>query len=203
MPPQPSMTTHSHKLPAPEAVAWSRQQTLIALWRSCSCGRLRRPRGSPDGNRRALGLQEPFLSDAALPRRGPGARRTAAVESLPFQRHPAVADPQSLLFTPTMVLFGWLVPQPSMQLFDIVVFAHLLPGGPRLRGPVPAPRLAPGRRRRRSHRVHARRVRHRPSQHTGIIFSYGVFPVALWLLEEALDRRSYRLGALFASPPLS
>ena len=33
-------------------------------------------------------------------------------------------------------------------------------------------------------------------QHTGIIFSYGVFPLALWLLEEALDRRSYRVGVL-------
>jgi hypothetical protein len=45
-----------------------------------------------------------------------------------FSGHPAVADPQSLLFTPTMLLFGWLVPQPSMELFDAVVFAHLLPG---------------------------------------------------------------------------
>jgi hypothetical protein len=35
-------------------------------------------------------------------------------------------------------------------------------------------------------------------QHTGIIFSYGFFPLALWLLEEALDRRSYPYGVLFA-----
>ena len=26
-----------------------------------------------------------------------------------FSGHPTVADPQSLLFTPTMVLFAWLV----------------------------------------------------------------------------------------------
>src|SRR6478735_2158327 len=45
-----------------------------------------------------------------------------------FGGHPSSADPQSLLFTPTMLLFGWLVPEPSMQLFDIVVFAHFLPG---------------------------------------------------------------------------
>ena len=32
-----------------------------------------------------------------------------------FSGHPAVADPQSLLFTPTMMLFGWLCPSPSMQ----------------------------------------------------------------------------------------
>src|SRR3712207_2154625 len=37
-----------------------------------------------------------------------------------FSGHPAVADPQSLLFTPTMLLFGWLVPSPSMQVFDAV-----------------------------------------------------------------------------------
>jgi hypothetical protein len=35
-------------------------------------------------------------------------------------------------------------------------------------------------------------------QHTGIIFSYGFYPLALLLLEEALDRRSYLFGALFA-----
>ena len=36
-------------------------------------------------------------------------------------------------------------------------------------------------------------------QHTGIIFSYGFYPLALWLLEEALDRRSYRWGLGFAA----
>src|SRR5215217_9210201 len=45
-----------------------------------------------------------------------------------FSGHPTVADPQALLFTPTMLLFGWLVPSPSMQLFDVVIYAHLLPG---------------------------------------------------------------------------
>src|ERR687893_1336697 len=45
-----------------------------------------------------------------------------------FSGHPSVADPQSLLFTPTMLLFAWAVPSPSMQLFDAVVFAHFLPG---------------------------------------------------------------------------
>src|SRR5215207_9585217 len=45
-----------------------------------------------------------------------------------FSGHPSVADPQSLLFTPTMLLFGWLVPAPSMQLFDLVIFAHFIPG---------------------------------------------------------------------------
>jgi hypothetical protein len=115
-----------------------------------------------------------------------------------FGGHPSAADPQSLLFTPTMLLFGWLVPEPSMQLFDLVVFAHFLPG---------ALALVPLFRRRGWHPAGAvvaaivfmlggsatARL-----QHTGMILSYGFFPLALWLLEEAMDRRSYRFGALFA-----
>jgi len=107
-----------------------------------------------------------------------------------FSGHPSVADPQSLLFTPTMLLFGWLIPSPSMELFDLVVFAHLLPGalamlalfrrrGWRPAGGVIAAMIfilggsASGR-----------------LQHTGIIFGYGFYPLALWLLEEALDVES-------------
>ncbi|MGF9763001.1 YfhO family protein [Microvirga sp. 0TCS3.31] len=115
-----------------------------------------------------------------------------------FGGHPSAADPQSLLFTPSMLLFGWLVPEPSMQLFDVVVFAHFLPG---------ALAFVPIFRRRGWHSSGAvvaalvfmlggsatARL-----QHTGMIFSYGFFPLAFWLLEEALDRRSYRYGVLFA-----
>jgi hypothetical protein len=115
-----------------------------------------------------------------------------------FSGHPSVADPQSLLFTPTMLLFGWLIPSPSMQLFDLVVFAHFLPG---------ALAMLALFRRRGWHPVGAviaamifvlggsasARL-----QHTGMIFSYGFYPLALWLLEEALDRRSYRYAVLFA-----
>jgi hypothetical protein len=115
-----------------------------------------------------------------------------------FGGHPSSADPQSLLFTPTMLLFGWLVPEPSMQFFDGVVFAHFLPG---------ALAFVPIFRRRGWHSAGAvvaalifmlggsatARL-----QHTGMIFSYGFFPLAFWLLEEALDRRSYPYGVLFA-----
>ena len=115
-----------------------------------------------------------------------------------FSGHPAVADPQSLLFTPTMLLFGWLIPEPSMELFDLAVFAHLLPGG-----------LAfiPLFRRRGWHWTGAALAAAifmlggsatARLQHTGMIFSYGFVPLAFWLLEEALDRRSYTFGALFA-----
>jgi hypothetical protein len=115
-----------------------------------------------------------------------------------FGGHPSAADPQSLLFTPTMLLFGWLVPQPSMELFDLMVFAHFLPG---------ALAFIPLFRRRGWHwsgAVVAAIVfmlggsASARLQHTGIILGYGFFPLAFWLLEEAMDRRSYRYGALFA-----
>lgn len=115
-----------------------------------------------------------------------------------FGGHPSAADPQSLLFTPTMLLFGWLMPEPSMELFDLVVFAHFLPG---------ALALIPIFRRRGWHwsgAVVAAIVfmlggsATARLQHTGMILSYGFFPLALWLLEEAMDRRSYLYGALFA-----
>jgi hypothetical protein len=115
-----------------------------------------------------------------------------------FSGHPAAADPQSLLFTPTMLLFGWLVPQPSMQLFDIVVFAHLLPGALafvalfRRRGWHPVGAVAAAIVFMLGGSATAR------LQHTGMILSYGFFPLALWMLEEALARRSYGYGLLFA-----
>ncbi len=115
-----------------------------------------------------------------------------------FGGHPSAADPQSLLFTPTMLLFGWLKPEPSMELFDLVVFAHFLPG---------ALAFIPLFRRRGWHwsgAVVAAIVfmlggsATARLQHTGMILSYGFFPLAFWLLEEAMDRRSYRYGVLFA-----
>jgi len=115
-----------------------------------------------------------------------------------FGGHPSAADPQSLLFTPTMLLFGWLDPEPSMELFDLVVFAHFLPG---------ALAFLPIFRRRGWHwsgAVAAAIVfmlggsASARLQHTGMILSYGYFPLAFWLLEEAMDRRSYRYGVLFA-----
>jgi hypothetical protein len=115
-----------------------------------------------------------------------------------FSGHPAVADPQSLLFTPTMMLFGWLVPAPSMQLFDVVVFAHLLPGAIGILG------LFSRRSWAWQGAVVAAAIfmlggsASARLQHTGIMFGYGCFPLALWLLEEALARRSYRFSTAFA-----
>ncbi|MBO0733507.1 MAG: hypothetical protein J2P49_04165 [Methylocapsa sp.] len=114
-----------------------------------------------------------------------------------FAGHPAVADPQSLIFTPTMGLFALLAPRASMQLFDAIVLAHLLAGGicalmllrhwcwnPAaavltaivfMLGGAASSRL----------------------QHTGIIISYSFFPAALWMLDLMLERRSLRHALAF------
>ncbi len=107
-----------------------------------------------------------------------------------FGGHPAAADPQSLLFTPTMMVFALIAPRASMQVFDAVILAHLLAGGFCILGLF-------------------RRWRWHPSgavlaailfmlggaassrlQHTGIIISYSFFPAALWSLDVMLERRS-------------
>lgn len=112
--------------------------------------------------------------------------------------HPSVADPQSLIFAPLLVVWAWFDPAPSMRTFDLLVHAHLLIGGlalaaigARARWPAAACVLAAvlfmfgG--------AAAGRL-----QHTGIILSYGLFPLALLLLQFALARRSLWLAVAFA-----
>jgi hypothetical protein len=112
--------------------------------------------------------------------------------------HPAVADPQSLIFAPLFVLWALVDGTPSLRAFDLLVYAHLLIGGLamaaigiRARWPVAACVLAAavfmfgG--------AAAGRL-----QHTGIILSYGLFPLALLLLSLALERRSPSIAAAFA-----
>ena len=48
-----------------------------------------------------------------------------------FSGHPTIADPQSLIFTPTLALFAFLSPKASMFAFDAAVYAHLSDGRPR------------------------------------------------------------------------
>ena len=112
--------------------------------------------------------------------------------------HPSVADPQSLIFSPVFVVWGALDDLPTMRAFDIVVQAHLLVGGIaiafigwRLHWPAASSVLAatmfmlggPA-----SARL----------QHTGIILSYSAFPLALLLLQLALERRSYTVAVAFS-----
>jgi hypothetical protein len=103
------------------------------------------------------------------------------------------------VFSPVFVAWGMLDPAPTMRMFDLVVFAHLLAGGLgmaaigwRARWPIPAGVLAAalfmfggaasGR-----------------LQHSGIILSYGLFPLALLLLQLAFERRSLLLAAAFSA----
>jgi hypothetical protein len=112
--------------------------------------------------------------------------------------HPSVADPQSLIFAPAFVMWALFDSAPSLRAFDLIVYAHLLVGGLaigaiglRARWPVAACVLAAaifmfggaagGR-----------------LQHTGNILPYGLFPLALLLLQLALERPSLLLGAAFA-----
>jgi hypothetical protein len=112
--------------------------------------------------------------------------------------YPSVADPQSLVFSPVFVAWGLLDPSPTMRAFDFVVLGHLLAGGIaiaalgwRAHWPIPSSVLAAalfmfggaasGR-----------------LQHSGIILGYGLFPVALLLLELALERRSHVMAIGFA-----
>ncbi|PSC04403.1 hypothetical protein SLNSH_14350 [Alsobacter soli] len=114
-----------------------------------------------------------------------------------FSGHPSVADPQSLLFTPTMALFAWLAPEASMQLFDGVVFAHLLLpafavlGLFRKRGWHPVGAVAAAMMIVLGGSAAAR------LQHTGMIFSYSFFLPALLALEIALERKSWKAALAF------
>src|SRR5262249_44215349 len=104
--------------------------------------------------------------------------------------HPSVADPQSLIFAPAFVLWALFDPSPSIRAFDLIVYAHLLVGGLAVGGlgwragwPKSAILLAavvfmfggPA----------AGRL-----QHTGMILTYGLFPLVLLLLLVAMQRRS-------------
>ena len=111
--------------------------------------------------------------------------------------HPSVADPQSLIFSPPFVLWALFDPAPSIRAFDLIVYAHLAAGGLavgvlgwRAGWPAAASILAavifmlggPA-----SGRL----------QHTGIILSYGLFPVALLLMQVALQRLSIVVAGAF------
>lgn len=114
-----------------------------------------------------------------------------------FAGHPTVADPQSLLFTPSMVLLALVAPKASMQLFDGIILAHLAAGGLcilglfRLRCWHPAGAVLAAFIFILGGAASSR------LQHTGMIISYSYFPAALWSLELVLERRSRRSALLF------
>ncbi len=112
-----------------------------------------------------------------------------------FAGSPQIADPQSLIFSPFFLIAAQLFPEPSFLLEDGVVFAMLAMGGLglmlyfrdrgwRAEGALLAA-LAFAFGGSAAWRI----------QHTGQIMSLSWFPVTLWLLARALDRRSAAYGA--------
>ncbi|KQU51923.1 hypothetical protein ASG72_10565 [Bosea sp. Leaf344] len=112
-----------------------------------------------------------------------------------FGGSPQIADPQSLIFSPA-ILLALFTPDPSFRMVDAYVLAHLLAGGLALlllfrdRGWHPAGGLlaalvfAFGS-------SAAWRV-----QHVGQIASLAFFAIALWLTMRMVQRSSLRSGAL-------
>jgi hypothetical protein len=112
--------------------------------------------------------------------------------------HPSVADPQSLIFAPAFVLWALIDAAPSLRVFDLIVYAHLLVGGLamgmigwRARWPAAACVLAAAM-------FMFAGVASGRLQHTSAILSYSLFAPALLLLQVALDRRSMLAAAGFA-----
>ncbi len=112
--------------------------------------------------------------------------------------HPSIADPQSLIFAPLFFLWALFDPAPSIRAFDLLVYAHLLIGGIamaaigwRARWPLPATVLAAAL-------FMLAGAASGRLQHTGIILSYGLFPLAWLTLQLALQRRSLLLALCFA-----
>ena len=114
-----------------------------------------------------------------------------------FSGHPTVADPQSGLFSPTMLLFAFIAPHAAMQTFDFIVLCQLMLGGIgvlmifRRHGWHPTGAVLAAVIFMLGGSAAAR------LQHTGMIVSYSWFPIALWALEAALEKISYRAGLAF------
>ena len=112
--------------------------------------------------------------------------------------HPSIADPQSLIFAPLFFVWALVDPAPSIRAFDLLVYAHLLIGGIsmvaigwRARWPLPANILAAAL-------FMLAGAASGRLQHTGIIISYGLFPLAWLTLQLALQRRSLLFALCFA-----
>ena len=114
-----------------------------------------------------------------------------------FAGHPTVADPQSLLFTPSLAIPAAIAPQASMQVFDLLILAHLLAGGIgvlflcRRRGHEPVAAVLAGLIFMMGGAASSR------LQHTGMIVSYSFFPLALLALEGLIERARVRDAIIF------
>ena len=113
-----------------------------------------------------------------------------------FAGLPSIADPQSMLASPLHVGLALISAAPSFQAVDAVSFAYLFLGGLgiilyfRDRGWHAAGALVAALAFAFGGAASAR------LQHTGQVISLAYLPIALWLLARALDRGSWRWGAL-------
>src|SRR5882724_11747785 len=113
-----------------------------------------------------------------------------------FAGWPNIADPQSMLASPLHVLLAYVSASPSFRAIDGITFAYLFIGGLgiilffRDRGWHSAGGLVAALAFAFGGAASAR------LQHTGQVISLAYLPVALWLLSRALDRASWRWGAL-------
>jgi hypothetical protein len=109
---------------------------------------------------------------------------------------PLIADPQSMLTSPLHVLFALAGKGASFRANDAVVFAYLFVGGLAIilyfrdRGWHPAGALLAALAFTFGGSASAR------LQHVGQVMSLAYLPVAMFLLARALDRSSWRYGAL-------
>jgi hypothetical protein len=116
-----------------------------------------------------------------------------------FGGHPSAADPQSLLFTPSLFLFALIAPHASMAAFDAWIMLHLFAGGlgmmalARRRGWGPAAAVLTAIIYILGGSAASR------LQHTGMIISYACFPLALWAFDVLLERRGYGRALLFGA----
>ena len=113
-----------------------------------------------------------------------------------FAGWPNIADPQSMLTSPLHVLLALISEAPGFRAIDAVSFAYLFLGGLgiilyfRDRGWHVAGALVAALAFAFGGAASAR------LQHTGQVMSLAYLPIALWLLARALERGSWRWGAL-------
>jgi len=137
-----------------------------------------------------------FFPPVAFMARAFASGESAFWTSSVFAGWPNVADPQSMLTSPLHVLLALVSPAPGFRANDAIAFAYLFIGGLgiilyfRDRGWHAAGALVAALAFAFGGAASAR------LQHTGQVISLAWLPVAFFLLSRALDRSSWRWGAL-------
>lgn len=114
-----------------------------------------------------------------------------------FSGFPSVADPQSLLFSPTFLIAAWLAPKASMGTFDAIALAHLAGAAAATAALCARRGFAPQAAVLAAAVVFFGGPAMGRLQHIGLVVSYAWLPVCLLFLELALDRRSWRWSVAF------